>query len=146
MVIGKGGYRIEESRALAHVAGYAIGLDMTVRGTEDRSFRKSFDSFTVLGPWVVTSDELPDASSLDLELSIGGQPRQRSNTRFLIFGIEKLIAYASAAYTLDPGDVIVTGTPEGVAPVAPGDTMDCRIAGIGAMSVKVYAAGHSPGG
>lgn len=137
VVIGRGGYAIPEDRALEHVAGYAIGLDMTVRGTEDRSFRKSFDSFSVLGPWVVTADELPDASALDLELSIGGEVRQRSNTRLLIFGVPRLIAYASAAYRLYPGDVIMTGTPEGVAPVQPGDVMDVRIQSIGAMKVAV---------
>ena len=87
---------------------------MSIRGPEDRSWRKSFDTFSVLGPWLVTADEIPDPSTLDLAVSVNGQVRQRSNTRALIFDIPKLIAYASFAYRLYPGDIIMTGTPEGV--------------------------------
>jgi 2-keto-4-pentenoate hydratase/2-oxohepta-3-ene-1,7-dioic acid hydratase in catechol pathway len=137
LVIGRKGFRIPESQALSHVAGYMIGLDMTIRGTEDRSFRKSLDTFTVLGPWLVTADELGDPSQLDLEITVNGQPRQKSNTALLIWNVQKLIAYASQAYTLYPGDVIMTGTPEGVAPVVPGDTMRARIERIGQMQVAV---------
>ncbi len=137
LVIGRKGFRIPESEALSHVAGYMIGLDMTIRGTEDRSFRKSLDTFTVLGPWLVTADELGDPSQLDLEITVNGQPRQKSNTALLIWNVQKLIAYASQAYTLYPGDVIMTGTPEGVAPVVPGDTMHARIERIGQMKVAV---------
>ncbi len=137
LVIGRKGFRIPESEALSHVAGYMIGLDMTIRGTEDRSFRKSLDTFTVLGPWLVTADELGDPSQLDLEITVNGEPRQKSNTALLIWNVQKLIAYASQAYTLYPGDVIMTGTPEGVAPVVPGDTMHARIERIGQMKVKV---------
>jgi 2-keto-4-pentenoate hydratase/2-oxohepta-3-ene-1,7-dioic acid hydratase in catechol pathway len=137
LVIGRKGFRIPESQALSHVAGYMIGLDMTIRGTEDRSFRKSLDTFTVLGPWLVTADELGDPSRLDLEITVNGQPRQKSNTALLIWNVQKLIAYASQAYTLYPGDVIMTGTPEGVAPVVPGDTMHARIERIGQMQVAV---------
>jgi len=137
LVIGKKGFRISEAEALDHVAGYLIGLDMTIRGTEDRSFRKSLDTFTVLGPWVVTADEIADPGNLDLQISIGDELRQKSNTSLLVWGVAKLIAYASKAYTLYPGDVIMTGTPEGVAPVSPGDTMRASIEGIGEMHVKV---------
>ncbi|MFI4988836.1 MAG: fumarylacetoacetate hydrolase family protein [Alphaproteobacteria bacterium] len=140
VVIGRGGDRIPRARALEHVAGYAIGLDMTVRGTEDRSQRKSIDSYSVLGPWLVTRDEIPDPGDLELSLSIGGEVRQRSSTRFLIFDVPRLIEYASTFYALHPGDVILTGTPEGVGPVKPGDVMHCEIAGIGAMDVAVRAA------
>jgi 2-keto-4-pentenoate hydratase/2-oxohepta-3-ene-1,7-dioic acid hydratase in catechol pathway len=137
LVIGRKGFRIPESQALSHVGGYMIGLDMTIRGTEDRSFRKSLDTFTVLGPWLVTADELGDPSQLDLEITVNGEPRQKSNTALLIWNVQKLIAYASQAYTLYPGDVIMTGTPEGVAPVVPGDTMRARIERIGQMQVAV---------
>ena len=137
LVIGKTGFRIPEAQALSHVAGYMIGLDMTIRGTEDRSFRKSLDTFTVFGPHVVTADEVADAGQLDFELKVNGQSRQRSNTRHLIWGVQKLIAYASKAYTLYPGDIIMTGTPEGVAPVVGGDTMHAWIEGIGEMTVAV---------
>lgn len=139
LVIGKGGRNIAREDALSHVAGYMIGLDMTIRGTEDRSYRKSLDSFTVLGPWLVTADEFGDPADVDFELTIGGTSRQKSNTRDLIFDVSRLISYASDAYMLEVGDVILTGTPEGVAPVEPGDVMDCRIDGIGAMSVAVRA-------
>ena len=137
VIIGSGGYRIAEATALEHVAGYAIGLDMTIRGTEDRSYRKSLDGFTVLGPWLVTPDEVPDPDNLDVRLRVGNETRQESNTKYLIFGVRKLIAYASEAYTLYPGDIILTGTPEGVGPVKPGDTMHCWIERIGEMTVGV---------
>lgn len=137
LVIGRKGFRIAEADALSHVAGYMIGLDMTIRGTEDRSFRKSLDTFTVFGPHVVTADEIGDPGDLDFEIRVNGETRQKSNTRLLIWNVQKLIAYASKAYTLHPGDVIMTGTPEGVAPVVPGDTMHAWIDRIGEMSVAV---------
>jgi 2-keto-4-pentenoate hydratase/2-oxohepta-3-ene-1,7-dioic acid hydratase in catechol pathway len=140
VVIGRPGTRIAEADALGHVAGYAIGLDMTVRGTELPSFRKSVDSYAVLGPWLVTADEIPDPGNLRLRLSVNGETRQDSSTAKLDFGVAKLIAYASSMYTLHPGDVIMTGTPAGVGPVRPGDAMDCEIERIGSMRVAVRAA------
>jgi 2,4-diketo-3-deoxy-L-fuconate hydrolase len=137
LVIGNGGRNIDEDEALSHVAGYTIGLDMTIRGTEDRSYRKSLDTFSVLGPWLVTADEFGDPSAVDFELKVNGETRQRANTRDLIFDVKKLVSYASHAYRLDPGDVIMTGTPEGVAPVNPGDVMACWIDRIGSMEVAV---------
>jgi 2,4-didehydro-3-deoxy-L-rhamnonate hydrolase len=137
LVIGKSGFQIASAGARAYIAGYSIGLDMTIRGAEDRSWRKSFDSFAVLGPWFVTADEIPDPNSLDLWLKVNGEVRQSSNTRALIFGVERLVEYASSAYTLHPGDVIMTGTPEGVGPVVPGDVIDCYVEGIGEMEVPV---------
>lgn len=136
-VIGRKGFRIREEDALSHVAGYMIGLDMTIRGTEDRSFRKSLDTFTVFGPHMVTADEIGDPGNLDFEIKVNGETRQKSNTNLLIWNVQKLIAYASKAYTLYPGDVFMTGTPEGVAPVVPGDLMHARIDGIGEMTVAV---------
>jgi 2-keto-4-pentenoate hydratase/2-oxohepta-3-ene-1,7-dioic acid hydratase in catechol pathway len=136
-VIGKQGFRIAEEDALSHVAGYMIGLDMTIRGTEDRSFRKSLNTFTVFGPHLVTADEIADPGNLDFEIKVNGETRQKSNTSLLIWNVQKLIAYASKAYTLYPGDVFMTGTPEGVAPVVPGDSMHAWIEGIGEMTVAV---------
>src|SRR5207302_2075817 len=104
-----------------HVAGYCIGFDITVRGPEERSLRKSIDGYTVLGPWLVTADEVKDPAALDLELKVNGETRQRANTRDLIIPIPELIAFASSFYTLMPGDVLLTGTPEGVGPIGPGD-------------------------
>ena len=139
VVIGVSGFRIPREKAREHIAGYAIGLDMTIRGSEDRSWRKSFDTFAVLGPWVVTADEIPDPNNLDLRLTVNGKARQASNTRALIYDVFRLIEYASQAYALYPGDVIMTGTPEGVGPVEPGDVMECFVERIGSMQVAVAA-------
>ena len=140
LIIGKAGKNIPYDKALDYVAGYAIGLDMTVRGTEERSLRKAIDTYSVLGPWLVTADEISDPDSLDFSIHVGEEERQNSNTSKLIFDCRKLIEYGSSFYTLYPGDVIMTGTPEGVGPVKPGDTMHCYCEGIGRMDVAVRAA------
>jgi len=137
VVIGKEGRDIAAANALEFVAGYCIGLDMTIRGTEDRSFRKSPDSYTVLGPWLVTADEIPDPGALEVSISVNGTERQRANTRELILSVPELIAWASSFYTLYPGDVLLTGTPQGVGPVRPGDMMVAAIERIGEMRVGV---------
>lgn len=139
-IIGREGKNISYDDALDYVAGYAIGLDMTVRGTEERSLRKAIDTYSVLGPWLVTADEIADPDKIGFSIHVGDVERQKSNTDMLIFDTGKLIEYASSFYTLYPGDVIMTGTPEGVGPVAPGDVMHCRAEGIGAMDVAVRAA------
>lgn len=140
VVIGRTADRVSRNEAMSCIAGYAIGFDMTVRGPEERSLRKSIDSYTVLGPWLVTADEIADPANLELELSVNGERRQKANTRDLVIGIPRLIEWASSYYTLHPGDVILTGTPEGVGPVKPGDVMVARIEGIGEMRVPVAAA------
>lgn len=137
VVIGASGRDIPYRDAMAHVLGYAIGLDMTVRGPEDRSMRKSVDSYAVVGPWLVTADEIEAPGNLDLELKVNGEVRQKSNTSHLIFDIPRLIEYASSYYTLHPGDIIMTGTPEGVGPVVPGDLIEVEIEAIGRMEVAV---------
>lgn len=140
IVIGRKADRVTRATAREHVAGYAIGLDMTVRGTELPSFRKSIDSYAVLGPWLVTADEIADPNNLDLQISVNGEVRQKSNTRYLDYDVERLIEFASSFYTLLPGDVIMTGTPAGVGPVKAGDVMIAEIAGIGRMTVAVRTA------
>ncbi len=137
VVIGREARGIACERALAYVAGYTMGLDMTVRGGEDRSMRKSVDSYSVLGPWLTTADEIEDPNSLDLTLRLNGEVRQDSNTRHLIYDVQMLISKCSEFFTLLPGDVIYTGTPAGVGPVKPGDVLECEIEGIGAMRVPV---------
>jgi 2-keto-4-pentenoate hydratase/2-oxohepta-3-ene-1,7-dioic acid hydratase in catechol pathway len=139
VVIGARADRVTKERALDHVAGYCIGFDITVRGPEERSLRKSIDGYTVLGPWLVTADEVKDPAALDLDLKVNGETRQRASTRDLIIPIPELIAFASSFYTLMPGDVLLTGTPEGVGPIEPGDVLDAAIAGIGRMQVRVRA-------
>ena len=143
-VIGREASRVPKERALDYVAGYAIGLDITIRGSEDRSLRKSPDSYSVLGPWLVTADEIPNPGELDLEIAVNGERRQQSNTRYLILGVAELVALASSMYTLYPGDVIFTGTPEGVSPIEAGDQITATIQSVGTMRVAVRAAAGVP--
>lgn len=137
VVIGRGGKNISRDDALSHIAGYCIGLDITVRGTEDRSFRKAADTYSVLGPWLVTADEISDPANLDFGIEVDGEKRQRSNTKHLICDLPDLIERASRVYALNPGDVIMTGTPDGVAEITPGCTMHAWIEKIGSMDVQV---------
>ncbi|MGA8612253.1 MAG: fumarylacetoacetate hydrolase family protein [Xanthobacteraceae bacterium] len=140
MVIGSAGSDISQAKALDHVAGYCLGLDMTVRGREDRSFRKSVDGYAVLGPWFVTADEIPDPDAVPINLTVNGEKRQESNTSQLIYNCRRLIEFASEFYTLYPGDLLYTGTPEGVGPVKPGDVIVCRSAPVlGELTIKVRA-------
>jgi 2-keto-4-pentenoate hydratase/2-oxohepta-3-ene-1,7-dioic acid hydratase in catechol pathway len=138
-VIGRTASCVPRAEALRYVAGYAIGLDISIRGTEDKSFRKSADSYSVLGPWLVTADEIADPGALELELRVNGERRQHSNTREMTLGVAELIEMASSFYTLHPGDVVFTGTPEGVSPIEPGDEILATIQGIGSMRVAVRA-------
>ena len=137
VVIGKEGSNIPRTDAMGYIAGYTIGLDITIRGSEDRSFRKSVDTHSVLGPWLVTADEISDPGDLDLEIAVNGEQRQKSNTSRLILGVPELIELASSFYTLYPGDVIFTGTPEGVSPIEAGDEIVATIERIGTMRVRV---------
>lgn len=139
-VIGRRADRVTKQDALSHVAGYCIGFDITVRGPEERSLRKSADGYTVLGPWLVTADEIPNPSGLELHLAVNGETRQKANTKDLVIDVPSLIEWASSYYTLMPGDVILTGTPEGVGPIAPGDVLDATIETIGSMRVQVAKA------
>jgi 2-keto-4-pentenoate hydratase/2-oxohepta-3-ene-1,7-dioic acid hydratase in catechol pathway len=140
VIIGKTGSAIPAARALDYVAGYAIGLDMTVRGTEDRSVRKSIDSYSVLGPWLVTADDIADPNNLDLWITVNNEPRQKSNTRMLILNVQQCIEFFSSYYTLLPGDIIMSGTPEGVGPVKNGDLMIAEVEKVGRMEVRVRNA------
>ncbi len=139
VVIGRTASRVKREEALSYVAGYSIGLDISIRGSEDRSFRKSPDSYSVLGPWLVTADEIPDPGVLDLQITVNGQQRQHSNTKYMILGVPELIELASAFYTLQPGDLLFTGTPEGVSPIQAGDRIVATIDKIGAMTVETRA-------
>jgi 2-keto-4-pentenoate hydratase/2-oxohepta-3-ene-1,7-dioic acid hydratase in catechol pathway len=140
VIIGKTANNIGYDEALDYVAGYAIALDMVVRGPEDRSFRKSVDTYAVLGPWVVTADEISDPEVLNFTLTIGGEVRQTSNTSQMIMDLRRQISWGSEFYTLHPGDIIMTGTCEGVSKVEPGDVMHLEFDAIGAMDVPIRAA------
>jgi 2-keto-4-pentenoate hydratase/2-oxohepta-3-ene-1,7-dioic acid hydratase in catechol pathway len=137
VVIGREANRVERAQALDYVCGYSIGLDMTLRGAELPSFRKSIDTYSVLAPWLVTRDEVPDPGNLELWLTVNGEPRQRSNTSRMVYDVPRLIEYATSFYTLYPGDLIFSGTPEGVGPVKPGDEIRAGIERIGEFAIRV---------
>ena len=139
-IIGKPARNVSKEDALDYVAAYCIGLDMTIRGQEERSMRKSLDTFTVLGPWMVTPDEVGEPNSQQMVLTVNDEPRQNANTGDLIMNVRDLISWASTFYTLQPGDILMTGTPDGVNRVVPGDTIHATIEKIGGMKVKVRAA------
>ncbi|MDO8459375.1 MAG: fumarylacetoacetate hydrolase family protein [Burkholderiaceae bacterium] len=141
IIIGREARNVPLGKALDYIAGYSIGIDMTIRGPEERSFRKSPDSYTILGPWMVTRDEIADPGKLEMTLRVNGQVRQAANTSDLILGVRELVEFASRFYTLYPGDVIISGTPEGVGPVVPGDVMSAEISGIGSMEIRARAGG-----
>lgn len=137
VIIGRPCHQVTAAHALDYVAGYSIGLDITIRGPEERSLRKSLDTYSVLGPWLVTSDEFGDPAGRRMTLEVDGAPRQDANTRDLILGVPELIEFASSFYTLLPGDVIYTGTPEGVGPISPGETITAALEGIGEIRLDV---------
>ena len=137
LVIGRQGRQIPPEQALEHLFGYACLLDMTVRGKEERVFRKSYDTFTPVGPWIVTADEVPDPNDISMKLWVNDTLRQQANTRDLIVDIRQMISIASSASTLYPGDLIASGTPAGVDKVVAGDVITIEIAHVGKMSVPV---------
>ena len=137
VVIGAGGKDIPVESAMDAVLGFTAGLDITVRSAADRSRRKSYDTFSPLGPWIVTTDEIGDGSDLDIRLTSGGEVRQSVNTRDLITPVPQIVAYASTIMTLLPGDVLFTGAPPGVGPIAAGEKLEMSIGRIGSMTVTV---------
>ena len=146
VIIGKGGRNIPREQAMDHVFGYACLIDATMRiekdtFEEERSMRKSFESFTPVGPWIVTADEVPDAGRLQNRLWVNGQLKQEANTSDMIVGIAELIELVSSVLAIQPGDVIASGTPEGVGPFAPGDEVRIEIEQVGSMSLPVRECG-----
>jgi 2-keto-4-pentenoate hydratase/2-oxohepta-3-ene-1,7-dioic acid hydratase in catechol pathway len=146
IVIGKRGRRISREAAMDHVAGYTCGNDVSARDWQHRKdgkqwvLGKSFDGFGPTGPWIVTADTIPDPHALDISMTVSGEVMQSSNTRELIFPVPDLLVYLSKVATLEPGDLIFTGTPSGVGfarkpPrfLAPGDRCAVTIAGIGTL-------------
>lgn len=143
-LIGKRGKNILQEDALSHIAGFAVGLDMTARDIQQKakekghpwSVAKGFDTFAPLGAFV-PSVRVPDPQSLDVHLEVNGEVRQHGHTSDMIFPVAQLISYCSSIFTLMPGDLLFTGTPEGVAAVKPGDTMKARISGLPLLDVSV---------
>ncbi|WP_066271779.1 fumarylacetoacetate hydrolase family protein [Hydrogenophaga palleronii] len=147
VIIGKGGRDIPRAKAMEHVFGYACLLDATMRiekdtFEEERSMRKSFEGFTPVGPYIVTADEVPDPANLANRLWVNGELRQEANTSEMIVDIPELIELISSVLPLVPGDLIATGTPEGVGPFAAGDTVTIEIEGVGRLSMPVREREH----
>lgn len=147
-VIGTRCRKVKREDALSVVAGYLICNDFSVRDWQHRSptytLGKSFDTHGVIGPWITTADEVPDPRSLLLRLTVNGKEKQRSLTDDLIYKIEDQIAHLSTVMTLEPGDVITTGTPAGVAAVdqswlKPGDVVRVEIDGLGSIENTIVA-------
>lgn len=137
LIIGKTARNVSATEALDHVFGYTCLLDISVRGQEDRSTRKSFDTFTPIGPWITTGEEVGDPGQLDLKCWVNKELRQEANTGDLIYGVPKLIEYITSVMTLYPGDIVSTGTPAGVGPLADGDQVVVEIERVGRLEVSV---------
>jgi 2-keto-4-pentenoate hydratase/2-oxohepta-3-ene-1,7-dioic acid hydratase in catechol pathway len=152
IVIGQGGRYIDEADALAHVAGYCVANDVSERawqlergGTWDKG--KGHDSFAPIGPWLLTADEVPDPQSLDLWLDVDGVRRQSGSTATMVFGVRHLVAYISRFMSLEPGDLIFSGTPPGVGMghkpplfLRAGQRMRLGISGLGTQTQRTVAA------
>jgi 2-keto-4-pentenoate hydratase/2-oxohepta-3-ene-1,7-dioic acid hydratase in catechol pathway len=140
IVIGKTGTEIAAADAFDYIAGYSLGLDMTMQGSEFPSFGKSFDTYGVMGPWLTTRDEIPDPSKLTFRLTVNGEDRQVDSLGRLVLGVADLVEHVSSVMTVHPGDVIFSGTPpSSVGPVVPGDVMHMQMDGLGEMTVQVHA-------
>lgn len=137
IVIGKQVRGLKREDWREAVFGYTCLLDMVVRGREERVFRKAYDTFCPIGPWIVTADEIAEPDQLQMNLWVNDELRQSANTRDLVLDIPGMIETASAVMTLYPGDIIATGTPEGVGPVTDGDVIRIVIERIGEMRVPV---------
>lgn len=144
VVIGRTAAHVSVDDALDYVFGYTCLVDVTVRGAEERSTRKSFPGFTPIGPWIVTADEIPDPTDLRIRGWVNDQLRQDASTAEMVYGVARLIEFMSSVVSLEPGDVIATGTPAGVGPVEDGDVIAVEIDGIGRLKVPVEAGEHEP--
>ena len=147
VAIGTGGRNIKAADAQKHIFGYAVGLDMTRRDLQGEAKKqgrpwcigKGFDESAPIGP-IVPAAQAGDVANAEIWVKVNGKDRQRSNVSKLIWNIGEIIEHISAAWELAPGDLIYTGTPEGVAAVVAGDTLECGVAGLPGLSVKIAAA------
>ena len=150
-VIGKRARAVKEAEARAYIAGYTILNDMTARDLQQKDIEnrnpwyrsKSLDTFCPVGPWIVTADEIGPQEALIIKLRVNGEVRQNSSTRYLVFNVPTLICRISELITLEPGDIVSTGTPEGIAPIYPGDVMEAEIEKIGILRNPVNPVRNS---
>ena len=146
-IIGKGGRNISRRKAAEHIAGYTVLNDVTARDMQSRDMAasrpwflsKSFDTFAPMGPCITLPDEIEEPAELCLSMRVNGEVRQRSNTRDLIFDMPELISRLSRCLTLEPGDIISTGTPSGISAIKPGDVMEAEVEKIGVLRNPVVA-------
>lgn len=143
VVIGAHAHRVKAARALEVVSGYTICNDVTVRDFVTNLYRppvkaKGFDTFGPVGPWIV-SGEIEDPSGLAVRTQVNGQLRQEGNTKDLLFTIPEIIEYVSHFMTLEPGDLLLTGTPQGISAVHPGDQVRVEVEGVGALVNPIIA-------
>ena len=144
VIIGKGGKNIQKEGAMDHVLGYAVFIDVTARDIQTRakkagkpwSISKGYDTFAPISD-IIPKEDVEDPHGLDIWLKVNGEFRQRSNTRNLLFSIGDIIEYVSGIMTLEPGDIIATGTPEGVSPIVAGDVVEAGIEKVGTVKVMV---------
>lgn len=154
VVIGRRCRNVAEDDAPAHIGGYTIMNDMTARDwqLEDIDNRhpwdltKSFDGYGPTGPWLLTPDEVPDPQDIPIEVRVDGEVRQSGNTSQMVFGVNRLISFLSGVMTLQPGDLIATGTCDGIGPVAAGQTVQVRLGQLGRLTNRVCFAGSQPAG
>jgi len=139
-VVGREAKNVSMEEAPNYIFGYFGCLDITLRGEEERTWRKSFDTFTPIGPWIVTADEVGDPHKLQMDLWVNDELRQSINTDQMIFNCYKCLEVASQSMTLYPGDIITTGTPAGVGPIEKGDQVRLRIERIGEFVMHVDVA------
>jgi 5-oxopent-3-ene-1,2,5-tricarboxylate decarboxylase / 2-hydroxyhepta-2,4-diene-1,7-dioate isomerase len=146
VVIGRSAKKVGRADAMAHVAGYTIANDYAVRDYLENWYRpnlrvKNRDGATALGPWLVDAADVPEPHALELRTFVNGELKQHGNTRDLIDDIPALIEYLSSFMTLMPGDIILTGTPEGVVNINPGDEVVCEIEGLGRLLNTIAGEG-----
>ena len=151
-IVGKGGKHVAAADAPAAIFGYCVGNDVTERmwqhAVPQWSLGKSFDTHAPMGPWIVTADEVGDPHTLGLRCFVNGEKRQDSNTRHLVFNIWDQVEHLSVGMTLEPGDILFTGTPGGIGAamdprqfLKPGDVVRCEIDGLGAIEAAMVAEG-----
>jgi 5-oxopent-3-ene-1,2,5-tricarboxylate decarboxylase/2-hydroxyhepta-2,4-diene-1,7-dioate isomerase len=145
VVIGRRARHLSADTWRDAIAGYTICNDLTARDLQLQDIEarhpwdlaKSIDGYGPLGPWLVTTDEVSDPQALDLEVRVDGEPRQQASTAQMIFGVAELLVRISAVMTLQPGDIIATGTPEGIGPVPDGSTVEVRVGGLGVLRNRI---------